>query len=122
MSRMFCTPGSKEAVGSLIAGEFSPNAFAAANSILSVTRCACDATNPRPTAGNMYTLLHWAMSILFPPYLAGPNGEPVATSTLPSGHEIKTLASASEWLVGLDSGKMIGRAAFLALLRTIGSE
>src|SRR5262249_560806 len=89
--------------------------------ILSVTLRALDASNPRPTAGKIKTLLHWAISILFAPYFTGANGDPVATSARPSVQAMRSEGSASERLVGVDKGKMIGRSVLLAISGTIDS-
>ena len=53
--------GSSGAPESIAAGEFSPSVRAAASIMPSVTRLARDATKPSPSAGKMWTLLHWAM-------------------------------------------------------------
>src|SRR5262245_25873660 len=48
-------------------------------------------------------------------------GEPVATRARPSVQRIRSPAAASERSVGLESGKMTGRATLRAISRTIGS-
>src|SRR2546422_4074881 len=59
--------------------------------------------------------------MLRPPYATGANGEPVATSARPSVQRIRSSAVASDFEVGLDSGKMIGRSTLRAISRTIDS-
>src|SRR2546425_12514759 len=66
-------------------------------------------------------LLHWAMGIALPPWGTGANGEPVATSARPVVQRIRWSAFASDFDVGLDSGKMIGRATLRPISRTIAS-
>src|SRR6266404_3402829 len=102
--------GSNDAEESLRAGELPASARAAASIIASVTRRAPDATTPSPMAGKMKTLLHCAMGMVRPPYRTGAKGEPVATRARPSVQRIKSSAFASDFVVGFDSGKIIGRS------------
>src|SRR4029453_10981892 len=66
-------------------------------------------------------LLHWAMGISRPPHGTGAKGEPVATSARPSVQRMRSPAVASDFEVGLESGKMIGRLTLRAISRTIDS-
>src|SRR5262244_843299 len=66
-------------------------------------------------------LLHWAIGTLRPPYGTGAKGEPVATRARPSDHRMRSLAVASDFEVGLERGKMIGRSTLRAISRTIDS-
>src|SRR6267378_2699964 len=62
------------------------------------------------------------MVILRPLWLTGANGEPDATRARPSVQRIRSSAVASDFEVGFESGKIIGRSTFRAISRTIGSE
>src|SRR5258705_8957429 len=66
--------------------------------------------------------MHCAMVILRPLWLTGANGEPDATKARPSVQRIRSSAVASDFEVGFESGKIIGRSTFRAISRTIGSE
>ena len=72
-------------------------------------------------AGKMKMLLHCAIGIFRPSYWTGANGEPVATSARPSVQRIRSSAVASDFEVGFDSGKMIGRSTLRPISRTIAS-
>src|ERR1700751_2772536 len=61
------------------------------------------------------------MVILRPSKLTGANGEPDATNARPSVQRIRSSAVASDFEVGFESGKIIGRSIFRAISRTIGS-
>src|SRR5579863_3445966 len=107
--RMSDTGGKREAEESLSAGEFSARACAAASIIALVTRRAPEATSPSPMAGKMKTLLHWAIGIVLPANWTGGKGEPVAIRARPSVQRIKSSGFASDLMVGLESGKIMGR-------------
>src|SRR6201993_5036602 len=62
------------------------------------------------------------MVILRPLESTGPNGEPDATRARPLVQRIRSSAVASDFEVGFESGKIIGRSTFRAISRTIGSE
>src|ERR1700750_73077 len=62
------------------------------------------------------------MVIVRPLWATGANGEPDATRARPSVQRIKSSAVASDFEVGFERGKMIGRSTFRAISRTIGSE
>src|ERR1700743_3450096 len=62
------------------------------------------------------------MVIVRPLWTTGANGEPDATRARPSVQRIRSSAVASDFEVGFESGKMIGRSTFSAISRTIGSE
>ena len=64
---------------------------------------------PSPRPGKMNTLLAWPMSCRSPNRSTGSNGDPVATSALPSVHSRMSAGVASATDVGLDSG-MIDRS------------
>jgi hypothetical protein len=53
--------------------------------------------------------------------VSGANGEPDANSTRPPVHSIACSKVHSDWLVGLDSGKMMGRGLSSAISRTAAS-
>ena len=54
--------------------------------------------------------------------LTGGNGEPVATSALPSVQSYRSCGLASWSVVGFESGKMTGRSTCFAISRTTSSE
>src|SRR6266853_4666645 len=60
--------------------------------------------------------------MLRPPWLTGANGEPDAIRARPSVQRIRSSGVASDFEVGFESGKIIGRSTFRAISRTIGSE
>src|SRR6201996_7288978 len=62
------------------------------------------------------------MVIFRPLWVTGANGEPDATRARPSVQRIRSSAVASDFEVGFESGKMIGRSTFRAISLTIGSE
>ena len=66
-------------------------------------------------------MLHWPIGIVRPSCSTGAKGEPLATSACPSVQRIRSSPVASLWLVGFESGKMIGRSTWLAMSRTISS-
>src|ERR1700755_1209969 len=62
------------------------------------------------------------MVIVRPLWVTGANGEPDATKARPLVQRIRSSAVASDFEVGFESGKIIGRSTFRAISRTIGSE
>src|ERR1700744_4988069 len=62
------------------------------------------------------------MVIFRPLWVTGANGEPDATRARPSVQRIRSSAVASDFDVGFESGKIMGRSTFRAISRTIGSE
>src|SRR5579871_2456943 len=113
--RKSSTGGSSRPLNPETAGECSASERAAAKIIPSVTRRALEAITPRPIAGKIQTLLHCAIGTISSPYFTGANGDPVATSARPLVHAIKSAADASDFDVGFDSGKIIGRATLQAI-------
>jgi hypothetical protein len=91
------------------AGECLARARAAAKNMPSVTRRARVADTASPMAGKMNTLLHCEMRILRPLCTTSGKGEPVAISARPSVQRSKSSGTASDFEVGLESGKIIGR-------------
>src|SRR5207244_11313524 len=75
----------------------------------------------RPMAGKMNTLLHWETRTFRPRYSTSANGEPVAINARPSVQRNRSAGTASDFEVGLDSGKIIGRSHLRAISRTMGS-
>ena len=53
--------------------------------------------------------------------MTGSKGLPVAVSTRPSVHSMRSAGSASHFEVGFDSGMMIGRSVWAAMSFTIAS-
>src|SRR5512140_1367289 len=86
--------------------------------MLSVTRRHRDTVSPRPTPGKMNALFPCPIRNCLPRYETGANGLPVATMARPSDHRTASFGVHSDFAVGLDSGKMIGRG-LLADMRRI---
>ncbi|CAM5616321.1 hypothetical protein SVIOM74S_07326 [Streptomyces violarus] len=87
----------------------------------SVTRVARLAVTASPMAGKTYTLFDCATGTSCPSTVRGGKGEPVAISARPSVQRVRSAGSASEWEVGLESGKMTGRSQVEPICRTISS-
>ena len=88
-----------------------------------VTRRAPLTVRPSPTPGNTKELLHWPMRWRLPSSTTGSNGLPVATIARPSDQRIASSGVHSVFEVGLESGKMIGRALTrLTALTTASSK
>ena len=90
--------------------------------MVSVTRVARDVKIPSPIPGKQYALLHWFVRILTPlGSVTLSKGLPLAKIALPSVHMAASSALHSQWLVGLDKGKMTGSSTCLAISRTAPS-
>ena len=95
-----------------------PGARAAARNIPSVTSRASATRAPRPTPGKMNALLPWPTRRVRPAWTTEGKGLPVATRARPSVQRRTSSGEASAWLVGLESGKIIGRSTCAAISRT----
>ena len=90
--------------------------------MVSVTRVARDDNMPRPIPGKQYALLHWFVRIKVPlGKVTLSKGLPLANMAFPSVQMAASSAVHSQWLVGLDKGKMTGSSTCLAISRTAPS-
>src|SRR5659263_205994 len=94
--------------------------FAAAKNISSVTRVASLVITPSPTPGKTYELLLCPGTKVFPLYVTGSNGLPLAYTARPSDHVYASTAVHSDFEVGFERAKMIGRWFMRAIASTIG--
>src|SRR5450759_651281 len=94
--------------------------FAAAKNISSVTRVASLVITPSPTPGKMYELLLCPGTKVFPLYVTGSNGLPLANTARPSDHVYASSAVHSDFEVGFERAKMIGRWFMRAIASTTG--
>ena len=86
-----------------------------------MTRRVRVADSASPIAGKMNTLLHWETRTLRLRYSTSANGEPVAINARPSVQRSRSAGTASDFEVGLDSGKIIGCLHLRAISRTMDS-